>query len=54
PVVADSTRDERRVELVSSFLSKLQRAFTTLKAWEDFTDITRKSIAIDCAELITL
>ncbi|KAH9324747.1 hypothetical protein KI387_004925, partial [Taxus chinensis] len=54
PVVADSLRDERRVELVSSILNKLQRAFNTLKAWEDFTETTRNAIARDCSELFTL
>ncbi|KAH9291484.1 hypothetical protein KI387_043325 [Taxus chinensis] len=54
PVVADSQRDERRVELVSSILNKLQRAFNALKAWEVFTDTTRNAIAKDCSELITL
>ncbi|KAH9304312.1 hypothetical protein KI387_008716 [Taxus chinensis] len=54
PTVADSSRDEHRIEIVSSILDKLQHAFTTLKAWEDFTDSTRKAIVRDCADLITL
>ncbi|KAH9324529.1 hypothetical protein KI387_004707, partial [Taxus chinensis] len=54
PMVADFQRDERRVELVSSILNKLQRTFNALKAWEAFTDSTRSAIAKDCSELITL
>ncbi|KAH9302979.1 hypothetical protein KI387_014562, partial [Taxus chinensis] len=54
PTVADSLRDDRRVDLVSSILSKPQRAFTTLKAWENFNDTTKNAIARDCSELITL
>ncbi|KAH9289757.1 hypothetical protein KI387_033874, partial [Taxus chinensis] len=53
-VAADSLRDDCRVDLVSSILNKLQRAFTTLKAWESFTDTTRTAIAKDCSELLAL
>ncbi|KAH9324539.1 hypothetical protein KI387_004717, partial [Taxus chinensis] len=52
--VADSLRDDRRVDLVSSILNKLQRAFTTLKAWESFTDNSRTAIAKYCFELLAL
>ncbi|KAH9314722.1 hypothetical protein KI387_023349 [Taxus chinensis] len=42
------------VNLISSTLNKLQRAFTTLKACESFTDTTRIAIAKDCFELLAL
>ncbi|KAH9291191.1 hypothetical protein KI387_043615 [Taxus chinensis] len=51
---ADANRDNSRADMVSSILSKLQRAFKALKAWEAFTDSTRTAIADDCAELIKL
>ncbi|KAH9293702.1 hypothetical protein KI387_041094 [Taxus chinensis] len=51
---ADAKRDNSRADMVSSILSKLQRAFKALKAWEAFTDSTRTAIADDCAELIKL
>ncbi|KAH9294307.1 hypothetical protein KI387_040486, partial [Taxus chinensis] len=34
PESADTHRDDRRVDMVSSILNKLQRAFKALKAWE--------------------
>ncbi|KAH9291343.1 hypothetical protein KI387_043467 [Taxus chinensis] len=54
PGTADTQRDDRRVDMVSSILNKLQRAFKALKAWEAFTDSTKSTIAKDCSELITL
>ncbi|KAH9292126.1 hypothetical protein KI387_042686 [Taxus chinensis] len=54
PESADTKRDNRRADMVSSILSKLQRAFKALKAWEAFTESTRTAIADDCSELIKL
>ncbi|KAH9327653.1 hypothetical protein KI387_007831, partial [Taxus chinensis] len=51
---ADAKGDQCRTDMVSSILSKLQRAFKVLKAWEAFTESTRNAIANDCAELIKL
>ncbi|KAH9291806.1 hypothetical protein KI387_043005 [Taxus chinensis] len=51
---ADAKKDHNRAEIISSILSKLQRAFKALKAWEDFTDSTRAAIADDCSELLKL
>ncbi|KAH9291398.1 hypothetical protein KI387_043409 [Taxus chinensis] len=51
---ADAKRDHSRADMVSSILSKLQRAFKALKAWEAFTESTRTAIADDCSELIKL
>ncbi|KAH9328652.1 hypothetical protein KI387_000760, partial [Taxus chinensis] len=51
---ADAKKDHNRAEIISSILSKLQRAFKALKAWEDFTDSTRAAIAEDCSELLKL
>ncbi|KAH9292834.1 hypothetical protein KI387_041983 [Taxus chinensis] len=54
PETADTQRDDRRVDMVSSILNKLQRAFKALKAWEAFTESTKCAIAKDYSELITL
>ncbi|KAH9290345.1 hypothetical protein KI387_034462, partial [Taxus chinensis] len=54
PESADTQRDDCRVDMVSSILNKLQRAFKALKAWEAFTDSTKTTIAKDCSELINL
>ncbi|KAH9291525.1 hypothetical protein KI387_043285 [Taxus chinensis] len=54
PETANTQRDDRRVDMVSSILNKLQRAFKALKAWEAFTESTKSTIAKDCSELITL
>ncbi|KAH9302909.1 hypothetical protein KI387_014492, partial [Taxus chinensis] len=54
PESADTQRDDRRVDMVSSILNKLQRAFKALKAWEAFTDSTKTAISNDCSELINL
>ncbi|KAH9292412.1 hypothetical protein KI387_042402 [Taxus chinensis] len=51
---ADAKKDHNRAEIISSILSKLQRAFKALKAWEDFTDSTRAALADDCSELLKL
>ncbi|KAH9291493.1 hypothetical protein KI387_042689, partial [Taxus chinensis] len=50
----DAPGDQCRADIVSSILSKLQRAFKVLKDWEAFTESTRNAIANDCAELIKL
>ncbi|KAH9314334.1 hypothetical protein KI387_022961 [Taxus chinensis] len=54
PESADTQRDDCRVDMVSSILNKLQRAFKALKAWEAFTESTKTAIANDCSELINL
>ncbi|KAH9288032.1 hypothetical protein KI387_032149, partial [Taxus chinensis] len=54
PGNADTQWDDRRVDMVSSILNKLQRAFKALKAYDAFTDSTKSAIAKDCSELITL
>ncbi|KAH9294257.1 hypothetical protein KI387_040536 [Taxus chinensis] len=54
PEFADTNRDNCRVDMVSSILNKLQRAFKALKAWEAFTESTKTAIANDCSELIKL
>ncbi|KAH9328466.1 hypothetical protein KI387_000574 [Taxus chinensis] len=46
--------EDRRVELVTSILAKLQRSFLVLKAWEIFIENTREVITKDCMELLTL
>ncbi|KAH9297642.1 hypothetical protein KI387_029324 [Taxus chinensis] len=51
---ADAKNDHNRADIISSILSKLQRAFKALKAWEDFTDSTRVALANDCSELLKL
>ncbi|KAH9294334.1 hypothetical protein KI387_040464, partial [Taxus chinensis] len=51
---AEAKKDHNRADMISSILSKLQRAFKALKAWEDFTESTRAAIADDCSELIKL
>ncbi|KAH9287660.1 hypothetical protein KI387_031777 [Taxus chinensis] len=51
---ADAHGGQCRADMVSSILSKLQRAFKALKDWEAFTESTRNAIANDCAELIKL
>ncbi|KAH9300049.1 hypothetical protein KI387_011632, partial [Taxus chinensis] len=51
---ADAKGDQCRADMVSSILSKLQRAFKALKDWEAFTESTRNVIANDCTELIKL
>ncbi|KAH9312377.1 hypothetical protein KI387_027412, partial [Taxus chinensis] len=50
----DAKKENNRAEIISSILSKLQRAFKALKAWEDFTDSTRAALADDCSELLKL
>ncbi|KAH9298565.1 hypothetical protein KI387_030247, partial [Taxus chinensis] len=51
---ADDKNDHNRVDIISSILSKLQRAFKALKAWEDFMNSTRMALANDCSELLKL
>ncbi|KAH9324922.1 hypothetical protein KI387_005100 [Taxus chinensis] len=51
---ADDKKDHSRADIISSILSKLQRAFKALKAWEDFTNSTRVALANDCSELLKL
>ncbi|KAH9295568.1 hypothetical protein KI387_039156, partial [Taxus chinensis] len=51
---ADEKKDQNRADIISSILSKLQRAFKALKDWEDFTNSTRMALANDCSELLKL
>ncbi|KAH9294305.1 hypothetical protein KI387_040498, partial [Taxus chinensis] len=51
----DNTQPEdSQVDMVSSILSKLQRSFTILKAWEAYTNNIRTAITKYCSKLIAL